>query len=445
LKNRGHARIVAAAFAALIAPAAVPGIAAELVSESDEAGSEAAQAAPDNVFPLPGIAVQGKRIDAPRTLVVRQVTVEDMQARNVHTVGEALILVPGVNVQIGGTSGDARAWIRGYRDRDVLVLFDGIPIASGFEGTIDLNEIAVQRVSAINVMKSAPSVIYGTNGVGGVIDVVPAGEVDGFFADGRAEFGTDDRRFLRASAGGGDGRFSYALSAQQQQADDYSLADSYPGELNQPPGDRVNSDFERNSLFLQLGAQDTILGRTSLFLNVADADKGLAVETGVEDPDYQRLTKSQRQTIGLSNQFDLIPLSLRLWYNGYDSELKTFTDASFSEIDEVEVSEDYSWGGRLYSTLETSASNTLVLSAGALTEVFEGEGELEQGNKAELTTWTVAVEDQFWITRTLSLAAGGIFSYFDQTLLNRSSSEFNPQLALAWQATGSLSLHASAV
>jgi len=76
--------------------------------------------------------------------------------------------------------------------------------------------------------------------------------------------------------------------------------------------------------------------------------------------------------------------------------------------------------------------------------VFKGEGELEEGNKAELTTWTLAAEDQFWISQRLSLVAGGIFVYFDQTRLNRSTSEFNPQLALAWQATDRLSLHASA-
>lgn len=398
----------------------------------------------EKVFPLPEIAVQGKKIEAPPSLIVREVTVADMQARNAHTVGEALTYVPGVNVQIGGTSGDARAWIRGYRDRDVLVLFDGIPIASGFEGTIDLNEIAVQRVSAINVMKSAPSVIYGTNGVGGVIDVVPAGGVAETFFDGRLELGSDDRRYLRASGGGGNGNLSYALSGQFQQADDYSLSDDYPGELNQPPGDRINSDLERNSLFFQFDAQETFLGHTSLFLNLADADKGLAIETGIEDPDYQRLTESQRQTLGLSNHFNQIPLSLKLYYNSYDSELITYTDASFSEVDEVAVTEDYAWGGKLYSTLETSANNTLVLTAGGQTDVFEGEGELEEGNKAELSTWTLAVEDQYWITRTFSLAAGGIYTYFDQTLLDRSSSEFNPQLALAWQVSGPLSLHASA-
>lgn len=422
----------------LLASAAIEG--QETPPEDEAAAADAGE----DVFPLPEIAVQGKKIVAPPSLIVRKVSEADIEARNAHTVAEALVYVPGVNVQIGGTSGDARAWIRGYRDRDVLVLFDGIPIASGFEGTIDLKEIAIQRVSSVNVMKSAPSVIYGTNGVGGVIDIVPATAVDEFFLAGRAELGTDDRRYFRASLGGSGETLGYALSAQYQEADEYSLSDDYPGELNQPPGDRLNSDFDRGSLFFQLEARDTALGRTSMFLSLADAEKGLAVETGVEDPDYERLTESKRRTFGLSNQFSGLPLSLKLWYNGYDSELTAYTDATYREIDEVESTEDYSYGGKLFSTIETSASNTLVLSAGAQTEVFEGEGELEEGNKAELTTWTLAVEDEFWISNRLSLAAGGIFVYFDQTRLDQSTSEFNPQLAVAWQATDRLSLHASA-
>ena len=435
--------IALGAWAVLAVCLALPVPAAGAAEQASPPESQSVDEAAEEVFPLPEIAVQGKKIEAPPSLIVRRVTTADIRARNAHTVGEALVHVPGVNVQIGGTSGDARAWIRGYRDRDVLVLFDGIPIASGFEGTIDLKEISVQRVSSINVMKSAPSVIYGTNGVGGVIDVVPDPWTPDFFLGGRAELGTDDRRYFRASGGGND-RVGFALSAQYQQADDYSLSDDFPGELNQPPGTRRNSDFERSSVFLQLGMQDTFLGRTSLFVNLADADKGLAVETGIDDPDYERLTESRRRTVGLSNHFEALPLSLKLWYNGYDSELTVFTDDSFTEVDEIERAEDYSWGGRVYSTLETSSNNTLVLSAGAQTEVFEGEGELESGSKAELTTWTLAVEDEFWITRRLSLAAGGILARFEQQNPDQSSTEFNPQLALAWQATGRLSLHASA-
>lgn len=421
---------------------------AEQQAGSVEASEESAATSPGSgeelVFQLPQIAVEGKKVVAPPSLIIRQVSIADMEASNAYTVGDALTYVPGVNVQIGGTSGDARAWVRGYRDRDVLVLFDGIPIASGFEGTIDLNEIAVQGITSIDVIKSAPSVIYGTNGVGGVISVVPTWGINESFLDGRVELGSDDKRFAQASGGRSNGKVSVVLSAQYQMADDYSLSNDYVPQLNQPAGRRLNSDFERSSLFFQLEAQETPLGHTSFFYNLSNAEKGLAVEAGVEDPDYERLTDSQRQTLGLSNTFSEIPLSLKLYYNAYDSELTVYTDDNYFEIDDVESTEDYAVGGNLYSTLSTSSNNTLVLTAGVRKEVFKGEGELENGNKAELVTYTVAVEDEFWITRKLSLAAGGIFVYFDQTQLDQSSSEFNPQLALAWQATDRLSFHASA-
>lgn len=398
----------------------------------------------NDVFPLPEIVVTAKKIQAPPSIIVRTVGIEDIEAWNAPTAGEALTYVPGVNVQIGGNSADSRAWIRGFRDRDVLVLYDGIPVASGFEGTIDLNEISLQSVSTLKVMKSAPSVIYGANGMGGVIDVIPQAATFGQYLAGRIELGSDDRQRYRAAAGGGSEHFAYDFSASHQRADDFSLSGDYDPELNQPGNKRVNSDFKRSNLFLRLESMDSPVGQTSFFINYSDARKGLPVETGVDDPDYERLTDSQRLTLGFSNHFTSIPLSLKLYYNSYDSELSVFTDDSFSEIDEVESAKDYSWGGKLYSTLETSERNSIVLAAGAQSDVYKAEGELENGNKAELTTYTLAAEDEFWMTDRLSLVAGLIFTYFDQTRLDKTSSALNPQLALAWEVVPSISLHASA-
>lgn len=394
-------------------------------------------------FPLPEIVVSGKRIDAPPTIILREVSEEDIAAWNAHTTGDALTYVPGVNVQIGGSSGDSRAWIRGFRDRDVLVLYDGIPVASGFEGTIDLNEISLEAVSYIKVMKSAPSVIYGTNGMGGVIDVIPKTGTTDEFLNGGIELGSDDRLLVRANGGGGNGKISYFLSGSHQQADDYSLSDSYSARLNQPEGKRINSDFERNSLFFRFDAMDTIIGHASMFFNISDAEKGLPIETGVDDPDYARLTQSTRVTLGLLNRFSALPLTARLYYNGYKSDLTYYTDDSFSAVDEVDSAEDYSLGSKLYSAFETASNNTLVLSGSVQKDVFKGAGELENGDKAELTTWTLALEDEYWINDRLSLAAGVIYTYFDQTRLDQSTSAINPQVALAWQISHSFSLHAS--
>ncbi len=397
-----------------------------------------------DVFPLPEIVVTAKRIEAPPSVIVREATSADIIAWNAQTAADALINVPGVNILYGGGSGDARIWIRGFRSRDLLLLYDGVPIAPSFEGGLDLNEIALENISAVKVLKSAPSVIYGTNGLGGVIDVVPRTGIESSFFNGRLELGTDDRRLLSASGGGGNGNISYALAGQHQQSDNYSLSDDYQPQMNQPAGERVNSDYERNNLLFQLDVLETPIGHAFMFVNLSGAEKGLPVEAGVDDPDFERLTKSKRRTLGLSNHFNNIPLSLKLYYNSHDSELKIYTDESYTEVDEIESSEDYSYGGKLYSTIETSANNSLILSGSLQSDVFKAEDVLEEGNKAELTTYTIAVEDQFWVNEHLSLAAGAIYSYFDQTQLGISTSAFNPQVAVAWQARPKLSIHASA-
>ena len=287
------------------------------------------------------------------------------------------------------------------------MLFDGIPIASGFEGTIDLNEIATEQVAGIKVLKSAPSVIYGTNGMGGVIDILPRNGTDASLLAGEFEVGTDNRLLARASSGAGNGNLSYLLSLSHDRAEDYALSDDYRGELNQPPGDRVNSDYRRDSVFLSLDAQQTPAGHLSLFYNLSDAEKGLPPTAGVEDPDYQRLTRSRRQTVGVSDRLSSIPLAVKAYYNSYDSDLTTYTDGTYTMVDDVEKTQDYSYGVKLYSTRQMHPNNTIVLHAAGQSDVFEGEGQLEDGNRAEITTWTAAVEDQFLITKTLSLAAGG--------------------------------------
>jgi hypothetical protein len=165
----------------------------------------------------------------------------------------------------------------------------------------------------------------------------------------------------------------------------------------------------------QLDALQTPIGHASMFINLSDAEKGLPPQAGVDDPDFERLTDSSRLTLGLSNHFDYIPLSLKLYYNELDNELTVYTDENYIEVDEIEEAKDYSWGGKVYSTLETSSNNSLILTGGVQSDTFKAEGALEDSNRAELTTYTVAVEDQFWINDRLSLAAGAIYSYFDQT------------------------------
>lgn len=407
-------------------------------------GSEVAEEQAELVFPIPTVVVIGKRIDAPPTQITRVVGLEDFTAWNAANMAEALTYTPGVNVLVGGTTGDASPWIRGFRDRDLLVLFDGIPIGDSLEGSVDLNDFSLQRVASVRVMKSAPSVIYGANGVGGVIEIVPDLNVpSGPFVDGRLEFGSDDRRLLLAEGGLGGETVNFLASAQHQEAGNYSLSDDYRPTANQPAGRRVNSDYDRDSLVLYLNAPDSPIGNVGLFYNLAETEGGLPVEAGVPDPDYERTLLSRRQTLGFSSQLPDAPLAIKLHYNRYDSELGIYSDPAYAELEEIEAAQDTGFGGKVYSTIDRWESNTLVLMAGVQQDRYEAAGQLEGTDQAETLTYSLAVEDQYWISNRLSVAAGGILTRFDQQLLDTSDSEFNPQLSMAWRATDRLDFHAS--
>jgi iron complex outermembrane receptor protein len=445
-KHAIAARVLASCLAATLPYAAIAdeqqSSSAAQRSAVAAAGQDEPVAEQEQVFPLPTVAVIGRKVDAPPTQVVREVRQQDLIAWNAVSMADALTYTPGVNVLVGGTTGDASPWIRGFRDRDLLILFDGIPVGDSLEGSVDLNEFALQRVATIRVMKSAPSVIYGANGVGGVIDVVPdLSMTEPYFLDGQLELGTDSRRLFRAEGGMAGEAIRLIASFQHQEAGNYSLSDDYQPALNQPAGKRVNSDYDRDSLVLHLNAPESPIGSASVFYNLAESEGGLPLEAGEPDPDFERVLLSRRQTLGFSNRFNKLPLALKLHYNRFDSELGIYENADYLEPEEIEVALDTGFGGKIYSTMDTSASNTLVLMAGAQHAEYEAEGQFEGTNQAETLTYTLALEDQYWLTERFSLAAGGIYTHFEQTDIGRSSSVFNPQISAAWRAAEGFNLH----
>ena len=124
-------------------------------------------------YNLPEIVVISSPIPTPSPNIIQEFNVKDFESWNAFNAAEILSHPVGVNVQIGTSSGGARVLVRGFRQRDCQVFFDGIPIASAYFGEIDLNGIPINNISKIKIVKGAASVIYGINAMGGVIDIVP--------------------------------------------------------------------------------------------------------------------------------------------------------------------------------------------------------------------------------------------------------------------------------
>jgi outer membrane receptor for ferrienterochelin and colicins len=94
-----------------------------------------------------------------------------------ETVGEILRELPGVITRRGSeTAGAAGEQIQGIDSRQVLVLLDGQPMvgARGIKrgGVLNLDRQSTARLDRIEVVKGAASALYGSEALGGVINLI---------------------------------------------------------------------------------------------------------------------------------------------------------------------------------------------------------------------------------------------------------------------------------
>jgi iron complex outermembrane receptor protein len=102
----------------------------------------------------------------------------EIERRDNLSLDDALRYVPGVNfvqdqVNIRGSSGYAR----GIGSR-VLLLLDGIPLLAGDTGGANWQSIPMEDIDHVEVVKGAGSALYGSNALGGVIDVITKNSLD---------------------------------------------------------------------------------------------------------------------------------------------------------------------------------------------------------------------------------------------------------------------------
>lgn len=97
-------------------------------------GSATAQESP--IYRLGEIVVSADRPVTERTATLYTVTAEDIRASGARTLDEALALLPGVDLRTGG-AGVPRINVRGFRSRHLVLLLDGIPLNSTFDGQVD--------------------------------------------------------------------------------------------------------------------------------------------------------------------------------------------------------------------------------------------------------------------------------------------------------------------
>lgn len=107
--------------------------------------------------------------------VIEVISAKDLEKKSGQSLATVLSQVTGVEIN-GNQSANGKNlgyYIRGGKNRQVLILIDGIPVtdASGITLEYDLRLLPVEQVESIEVMKGAASTLYGTGAATGVINI----------------------------------------------------------------------------------------------------------------------------------------------------------------------------------------------------------------------------------------------------------------------------------
>jgi len=269
------------------------------------------------------IVVSATRIPTPLSQLASSVTVitaPEIEARQDRSLPDVLREVPGLSItQTGGAGGQTSIFMRGTNPNHTKVLLDGIDLAdpSTPSGAADISKLLAGDIAQVEVLRGPQGALYGSDAVGGVINIITRTGEGPLKLSANAEGGSFDTFNQWGSASGSEGAFHYAATLQHSHAGATPVT---PLNLLQP-GEKRNDDFYDNvTATAKLGydvAENFDLGLVGRYTNSLGKITGDAFDintfTSFPSPTQTRIETLQYQSRATAH--------LVLWDGRFDQTL----------------------------------------------------------------------------------------------------------------------------
>ena len=189
------------------------------------------------------IIVTGTRLDTPASETGTAVTViGEAELERTAFALDAIATAPGVTVnQNGAFGGAATVRIRGAASEQTLVLIDSVPVNDPTSpgGGYDFASLDTAQIERIEVLRGAQSTLWGTDAIGGVVNIVTKRAAPGLGVTGFAEAGSFGTVRGGAAIEGGFEQGDFRLGASAVSSDGISKADEADGNTEDDGYDAV--------------------------------------------------------------------------------------------------------------------------------------------------------------------------------------------------------------
>jgi vitamin B12 transporter len=164
--------------------------------------------------------VTATRIPTPESQVASSITLitaGEIEARQLQTLPDVLKDVPGLNVvRSGGPGGQTSVFMRGTNSDHTKVFVDGIDVndPSSPTASFDFGLFLAQDIAKVEVLRGPQSGLYGSDAIGGVINIITKSGSGPASVVARVEGGSYDTFNQSAALGGSVDGFHYTANIE---------------------------------------------------------------------------------------------------------------------------------------------------------------------------------------------------------------------------------------
>lgn len=377
------------------------------------------------------VVVSATRTPAPADSLGSSVTVlgsEEIAARNKNSVLELLRTIPGLEVnQQGGPGRAAAVFLRGAGAAGTLVLIDGVPVNSPNVGNYDFADLRADQIERIEVLRGPQSSLYGSEAMGGVINIVTRRGLAGESLTAGFERGNRQTSRFRLGFGGASEHRDFRFTCSRDDVKGVSAASERNGNTEKDP-------FRNSSLAGLAGWKWGEAGRIEAafhYLNSKAALDSFAFGIGpVDDPNWEQARKTGMVSIKAERKLSPIwRQSARLSYfkekiDGTDPDTLWNNFQIRSQVLDFSAQAD----------IRPASTHLLTLGAGYQKRKGENVGNFDEG--ASLSS--AFVQDQ-WSWKGKLFLTGAV--RFDRHSV--AGSKATGRATVAWRVDDAVRLHGS--
>ncbi len=219
-----------------------------------------------SVSKLAEVTVVGNPVNKIKNSAYNAVTISTQDLSNTtKTLGDALQKAPGLKIrENGGVGSDMAVTMDGFSGKHIKVFIDGAP-QEGVGSSFGLNNIPVNFAERIEVYRGVVPVGFGTDAIGGIINIVTPKRLRKWFVDASYSYGSFNthKSYINFGQTLRNG-FKYEVNAFQNYSDNDYLIDSpvedfASGAINRKKKEsvrRFNDTYHNEAVLAKAGIVD---------------------------------------------------------------------------------------------------------------------------------------------------------------------------------------------